>query len=373
MIIGIPKEVRPFEGRVGLGPSGVRVLVEDGQEVVVESGAGRLAGFSDDDYHAVGARIGFQPAEVWQRSEIVAKVGPVTRGEVVNVREGQFIAAFHFVQSASRPVLEGFSKRAVSLLGYEQLEDEDGERRVQNRMSEIAGRLAMVIASRHLLNSAGGAGILVSGVPGAAPAEVLILGGGVMGENVCRAALGLGARVTVIDPDLQRLSVLDRTFFGGGRPVLLSMTPRNLERSLSYANVVVACVRTPDGACPRLITRNHLRLMRPGAILIDASIDRGGVAETSRPTTLGDPTYVVDGIVHYAVVNMPADVARTATHALTHSVLPLLRALASRGITETVRTHPTIASGMQMWKGTLVVPAFHGSESLPVRPLSEVL
>ena len=372
MLIGVPKEVRPFEGRVGLTPAGAQALVGDGHEVFVETGAGVLAGFLDDDYRAFGARICFQSTEIWQRSELVAKVGPVVADEVRRVRKGVLIAGFHFTQSAPRPVIEALIEGKACLLGYEQLADEDGERRVQNRMSEIAGRLAAVVAAQLLQNSHGGSGVLMGGVPGVAPAEVLVLGGGVMGENAARMALGLGARVTIIDPDVQRLSYLERTIFGHGRPVLLAMTPRNLERSIGYANVIIAAVRAKDGPLPRLLTRAHLRRMRPGAILIDGCIDRGGVAESSRPTTLGDPTYTVDGIQHYCVANMPADVARTATHALTHAALPVLRALARDGLDEGMRSHPYAASGIQMWKGGLVVPAF-SAEDLPVRTVDEVL
>lgn len=372
MLIGVPKEVRPYEGRVGLTPAGAQALENDGHEVFVESGAGVLAGFLDDDYRAFGARICFQPSEVWQRAELVAKVGPVVPDEARRARRGQLIAGFHFTQSAQRPVIEALTQNGASLLGYEQLSDENGERRVQNRMSEIAGRLAAVVAAQLLQNSRGGSGVLMGGVPGVAPAEVLVLGGGVMGESAARTALGLGARVTIIDPDVQRLSYLERTIHGHGRPVLLAFTPRNLERSIGYANVIIAAVRAKDAPLPRLLTRAHLRRMRPGAILIDGCIDRGGIAETSRPTTLGEPTYTVDGIQHYCVANMPADVARTATHALTHAALPVLRALAEDGLEAGVARHPYAASGIQMWKGALTVPAF-AAEDMPVRTLSEVL
>lgn len=372
MQIGVPKEVRPFEGRVGLAPAGVQALASDGHDVLVETGAGVLSGFMDDDYRTAGARICFQSAEVWQRSELVARVGPVVLDEVQRIRAGQLVVGFHFTQSAPRPILDAFAQHKACLLGYEQLADEHGERRVQNRMSEIAGRLSVVVAAQLLQNSRGGIGILMGGVPGVGPAEVLILGGGVMGENACRAALGLGARVTVIDPDVQRLSYLERTIAGPGRPVLLAMTHRNLERSVGYANVIIAAVRAADGRLPRLLTRADLRRMRPGAILIDGCIDRGGIAETSRPTSLGEPTYTVDGVQHYCVANMPADVARTATHALTHAALPVLRAIARDGIDEGVRRHPYAASGIQMWKGDLVVPAM-SAEDLPVHSLAEVL
>lgn len=372
MQVGVPKEIRPFEGRVGLGPAGVQALASDGHDVLVETGAGVTSGFKDDDYRAAGARICFQSPEVWQRSELVVKVGPVMLDEVKRIRAGQLIAGFHFTQAAQRPILDAFAEHKACLLGYEQLTDDKGERRVQNRMSEIAGRLAVIIAAQLLQNSRGGTGVLMGGLPGVGPAEVVILGGGVMGENACRAALGLGARVTVLDPDVQRLSTLERTISGSGRPVLLAMTPRNLERSIAYANVIITAVRAADGPLPRLITRADLRRMRPGAILIDGCIDRGGVAETSRPTTLGDPTYMVEGVQHYCVANMPADVARTATHALTHAALPLLRAIARDGIDEGVRHHAYARSGIQMWKGELVVPAFT-AEDLPVKTLAEVL
>lgn len=354
MEIGIPKETRDLEMRVGVTPAGVLAMVQASHTVYVERGAGAGAGFSDEHYRRAGAHIVYSAAEAFGRADLVAKVGRPTAHEHQLFRHGQTICSFLHLSVSSPDLLEALIEREITAVAYDTMQDEDGLLPVVEPMSEIAGRLTPIIAGRLLMNNKGGRGILLSGIPGVPPAAIVILGGGVLGFNAARAFLGLGAQVTVLDRDIRKLQHLDDTF--RGRVTTMISNEYNLNRAITFADVFVGCVLIPGQRAPVLVSREMVRQMRPGSVIIDFSIDQGGCVETSRPTTLRDQTFVDEGVIHFCVPNYTAAVARTTSHALTNAVVPYLLTIGESGLLGALKQDPALVRGINLYQGNLAHP-----------------
>lgn len=351
MNFGVPKEVRPFELRVGLTPAGVYGLTQAGHTVFVERDAGAAASFDDNEYRAVGGQVVYSADEVWGRAEVIAKVLRVTEREYPLLNSAQTVLSFFHLAVASRDLPQALRQAQVTAIAYETIQTDDGHLPVLMPLSQVAGRHAPVIAGELLESSRGGRGILLSGLAGVPPAVVVILGAGSLGANALRAFVGMGAQVTILDTRYDRLDSLCEQF--NGRVTTLFSTPYNLQRVLKFADVVIGAVLVPGQRAPVLITREMLRTMRKRAVLIDYAIDQGGCAETSRPTTHDNPTYVVENVIHYCVPNVTARVARTASHALTNAALPYLLEIGARGTSEALELDAALRRGVQVLNGTV--------------------
>jgi alanine dehydrogenase len=328
VLIGIPKEIKNHEYRVALTPEGARDLTQAGHTVHVEAGAGAAAGFGDDAYRAAGATIVASAAEVWA-ADLVVKVKEPQANEVTLLREGQLL--FCYLHLAAAPDLaRELMARGVTAIAYETVSRPAGGLPLLQPMSDIAGRLAPQMGALGLHKSHGGSGKLITGMPGVPPAHVLVIGAGVVGMSATRTAAGLGARVTLIDRQADKLAYAEALF--GAQVETRFSSPGAIADSLAQADIVIGAAQIPGRHAPRLISRESLHRMPPGSVLVDVAIDQGGIAETSRPTTHSHPFFVVEGIVHYCVTNMPGAVARTSTEALTHATLPYIQALATQGL-----------------------------------------
>lgn len=351
MEFGIPKEVRDLEKRVGLTPAGVLALTQAGHNVYVERNAGEGAGFSDEDYRQAGAQIVYSAAEAYGRADVVAKVTRPAEADRRIFRPEQIVCSFLHLTVSSPALFETLANKHITAIAYEMIQEEDKTLPVQLPLSQVAGRMAPVIAGQLLMNSGGGRGMLLGGVPGVPPATVVILGGGTLGSNAARSFLGLGAQVTVIDRNRAKLQHLDDMF--GGRITTMFANEFNLKRAVAFANVLIGSVHISGHRSPVLVNRNMVRTMRPGSVIIDFSIDNGGCVETSRPTTLRDQTYVEEGIIHHCVPYMTALVARTASHTLTNAALPYLLAIGAHGLPEALTIQPALTHGVAMFHGAL--------------------
>ncbi|MEW6163441.1 MAG: alanine dehydrogenase [Pseudomonadota bacterium] len=348
MLIGVPKEIKNNEYRVGLVPASVRELTALGQRVLVQAGAGAAIGLADGQYRAAGAEIVADAAEVFARAELVVKVKEPQPGECALLRAGQMLFTYlHLAPDPEQARL--LLASGVTAIAYETVTDAHGALPLLAPMSEVAGRMAIQAGAHCLEKPQGGAGLLLGGVPGVPAAEVAILGGGVVGYNAALIATGMGARVTVVDRSLDRLAWLDAMF--GNRIRTLHATADAIESCVRAADLVVGAVLVPGAATPKLVRRELLAHMRPGAVLVDVSIDQGGCFETSRPTTHAAPTFVVDGIVHYCVANMPGAVPRTSTFALNDATLPFVIALATKGWRRAFADDPHLAAGLNIHAG----------------------
>jgi len=370
MHIGVPHERRD-ENRVGLTPMGASFLVGEGHTVYVERGAGEGAGFSDEDYQTVGAQVVYSAEEAWGRADLVLKVAAPHTGELGYLREGQIICGFLHRAVAPRRVVDALLERRITALAYELIQEDDGTLPILMTMSTIAGRMAPQIAGELLTNTAGGRGVLLGGAPGIPPAEVVIVGGGVVGYNAARAFLGLGAQVTILDIDPRRLRELEEKL--GGRAATMFSTPMNLRKVCKFADVLVTAILIPGARAPIIITRDMVRSMKPRSVIIDFSIDQGGCVETSRLTTHQNPTFVEENVIHYCVPNISSKVARTASHALTNAHLPYMLRVAHEGFAHTVATAPALARGVVTHQGHLINPAVAASFNLPVASLEQLL
>ena len=348
MIIGVPAEITAYEGRVALTPAGARVLTRAGHSVLVQQGAGDASGLTDDDYVRAGAELVPTPEEVWGRAAHLWKVQAPLQAEWPMMREEQTLVAY--LHLAANPKLgQALAQAKVTALALELVSDGQGALPLLTPMSEIAGRLAIGAGAMCLSHQHGGRGLLLGGATGVEPARVLILGGGVVGENAALAALGLGADVVVMDVALPRLRALDARL--GGRAKTLFASPGNLERALGEADLVIGAANVPGARTPRLIRRDALSLMKPGAGIVDVAVDQGGVAETTRPTTHAEPCYVVDDVVHFAVPNLPGAVPRTATFALQNATLPYALTLADRGVWAAMSQDPGLHQALAVSEG----------------------
>jgi alanine dehydrogenase len=356
MEFGIPKEVRDrqSEARVGLTPAGVRGLIRAGHTVYVERKAGMGAGFHDEEYIQQGAQIVYSAAEVYGRSDVVIKVARPTQKEHKLFRPGQIIFSFLHLQVASPDLYEALHEREITAIAYEMIRDEAGLFPILLPMSAVAGRLAPIIAGQLLMNINGGRGTLLSGIPGVTRGSVVVVGAGVLGKNAVRAFLGIGAQVIVMDSDLTKLECIDD--LTKGRVTTMLATQHNLDRISEFSDVLIGAIQKPGRRAERIISREMVRRMRPGSVILDFSIDDGGCTETSRPTTLRDPVYVAEEVIHYCVPNTPAAVARTTSYGLTNALQPYLEALSKYGLMSLIKQMPGFADGINLYQGNLVHP-----------------
>ena len=351
MLIGIPREIKNHEYRVAMTPDGIRALVAAGHAVRVQSNAGSAIGFADEAYREAGAEIADLPADIW-RAELVVKVKEPQAAETPLLQSGQIL--FCYLHLAAAPELaKTLITQSVTAIGYETVTDAAGGFPLLRPMSEIAGRMAPQMGALGLMRPYGGNGTLVTGVPGVWPARVAVIGGGTVGMNAVRVAVGLGAQVRLLDRGAEKLRHAEEMY--GARCETAFVTAAETMRAMSQSDIVVGAAMVAGRRAPRILTREHLRAMRPGSVLVDVSIDQGGIAETSRPTTHSEPFYVEEGIVHYCVTNMPGAVARTATLALTQATLPFVLALANKGI-EAAAEDPHLGKGLQIHGGKVVYP-----------------
>jgi alanine dehydrogenase len=353
MRIGVPREIKPDEYRVGLTPTAVREYVARGHEVLVEQGAGAQAGYPDETYRRAGAQLATRPEEVFAAAELIIKVKEPQPAEWAQLREGQIL--FTYLHLAPDPAqAEGLLQSGCAAIAYETVTDAAGGLPLLAPMSEVAGRIAVFSAGETLLKHNGGMGLLISGVPGVPPARVCVLGGGVVGMNAARMASGLGAEVVIVERSIPRMRELDNMFLGG---ILTRYSTLDaVEEEVLKADVVIGAVLTPGAAAPKLVRREHLKRMKPGSVLVDVSIDQGGCFETSRPTTHHEPTYVVDGVVHYCVANMPGAAPRTSSEALVHATLPFGLQLADQGL-GALAANRHLAKGLNVLNGQVTHPA----------------
>ena len=351
MNIGIPKETRPFEFRVGLSPAGVEILTQHGHQVYVQHEAGVGAGFSDQEYESAGARISYSADEVFARADFLLKVARPTKKELDWLRPGTAIGGLLHLASSRRDKVDVLLEKKITSVAYEQIELADGSLPVLRPFSEIGGSMCATIAARFLQCNRGGKGILLGGVPGVPPAEVVILGSGVVATYATKGFLGLGAHVTVIGKELASLQKIFEQF-----PSVATMisTKRNIEKATTFADVVVGAILVSGQRSPILITREMVRAMKPRSLIIDVSIDQGGCVETSRPTTHELTTYVEEGVIHYCVPNMPGVIARTATHAFVNAAIPYILEIANRGVDEAIASDPALEMGINTHNGQLV-------------------
>ena len=353
----IPKEVRDLETRVGLTTAGVLALIQAGHTVYVEHNAGIGAGFRDEDYRQAGAHIVYSAAEVYGRSDIVAKVTRPTADEHRHFRPTQTICAFFHLPVASSDLLQALAEQEITAISYEMIEEPDGIRPVLLPASEVAGRMAPIIAGQilrsDLQHAPGhrGLGILLSGIPGVPAAPVVVVGAGVLGTNAALAFMGVGAEVTVLDTDMRRLQKIFE--LSNGRITTMIANKFNLRRVTAFADVLIGAISTVGRRSPIVITRNMVQRMRPGSVIVDFSIDGGGCVETSRPTTLRDATYISEGVIHHCVPNITAAFARTTSYAITNAALPYLLAIGEYGLIGAMKEEPAIVPGINVFQGKL--------------------
>ncbi len=349
MLIGVPKEIKKLEHRVGLVPSSVKEFTSHGHEVLVETGAGAAINFTDADYEAAGAKIAATAKEIFEKADMIIKVKEPQPAECTMLRENQVL--FTYLHLAADPAqTKALMDSGCTAIAYETVTGPDGRGLpLLQPMSEIAGRLSVQVASYHLQKHKGGTGRLIGGVPGVKPAEVLIIGGGVSGFHAAQMATGLGANVTILEKNNDRMRFLD-DYFHGRANIIYSNTD-TIERAVAASDVVIGAVLIPGASAPMLLKKEMLPNMIPGSVFVDIAIDQGGCAETSKATTHDNPTYIVDNVVHYCVANMPGAVPLTSALALNHSVLPYALALADRGWRDAVDTVPGFKPGLNIYKG----------------------
>ena len=363
MIVGVPREIKTAEHRVALVPAGAESLRGDGHTLFVEQGAGTGSGFPDDAYRAVGATIVPTAADVWARCEMVLKVKEPVEPEWPCMRKGQVVFTyFHF--AASEPLTRAVIRSNIVAIAYETVQLSSGELPLLTPMSEVAGRMAVQEGAKYLEKVYGGSGVLLGGVPGVLPAEVLIIGGGPVGANAAKMAAGLGAHVTLLDLSLDRLRYLADILPPNVDPLFSNR--HNLVEQLRKADLVIGAVLLPGAKAPKLVRREDLKLMKPGSVIVDVAVDQGGCIETIKPTTHESPTYVVDGIIHYGVANMPGGVPRTSTLALTNATFAYAKRLAKHGWRQACREDAALFLGLNVVEGKVVYPGVAEAFGLPL-------
>jgi alanine dehydrogenase len=365
--IGCPKEIKVHEYRVGLVPAGVRELVAAGHQVMIETQAGAGIGIGDDAYRAAGATVVAEAGTVFAQADLVVKVKEPQLPECAQLRQGQVLFTYLHL-AADKEQAKALVKSGVTAVAYETVTAPDRSLPLLTPMSEVAGRMSIQVGATALQKANGGFGVLLGGVPGVAPARVVILGGGVAGANATQMAVGLGAQVTVVDRSLKRLRELDGQF--GSQIETAYSTTEAVERLVIQADLVIGAVLVTGAAAPKLVTRGMVGRMEKGAVLVDISIDQGGCFETSKPTTHADPTYVVDGVVHYCVTNMPGAVPRTSTFALTNATLPYVRSLADHGWRQALARDAGFAAGLNVHEGAITHEAVARDLGLKYQPLA---
>jgi len=353
MKIGVPKEIKTNENRIALVPAGAEALVGAGHSLLIEAGAGLGSGFSDESFVAAGAKIAPDAATVWRESDMIMKVKEPIEREWPNMRRGQLIFTyFHF--AADDKLTKAHLASGATCVAYETVELPTRELPLLTPMSEVAGRMAVQEGAKYLEKLYGGRGVLLGGVPGVAPAKVVVLGGGIVGINAAKMAAGMGAKVTILDVSLERLRYLSDVM--PANCVMIYSNRHNILEQIETADLVVGGVLIPGAKAPKLIRREDLKTMQPGSVIVDVAIDQGGCVETIHATTHENPTYVVDGIIHYGVANMPGGVPRTSTLALTNATLPYAKQLANKGWKQALRDNPALLKGLNMTDGHLTYP-----------------
>lgn len=370
MIVGVPREVKDHESRVGLVPHGVTALVEAGHEVVVQTRAGALSSLPDEDYVQAGARIVPTAADVWNAAGLIIKVKEPQPSEYGYFRDN--LTLFTYLHLAPLPELTAkLMEAGVASIAYETIQEEDGSLPLLTPMSEVAGRMSVQIGAQYLEAPNGGRGILLGGVPGVAPASVVILGGGVVGHSACKIAVGMGANVTVIDKNLNRLRQLDDIY--GGLITTLASNHWTVTESLKLADLVIGAVLIPGAAAPKLVRREMISQMKRGSVMVDVAIDQGGCFETSHATTHTDPVYFVDNVLHYCVSNMPAAVPHTSTYGLNNATLPFLMQLANKGPHKAIAENKALRLGVNTYKGKCTYPAVAEGQGIACTAVDELL
>ncbi len=370
MIIGLPKEIKDNESRVGLVPAGIHALVQDGNKALVETRAGEGSGISDHEYKAAGGEIVPFASDVYGRADMIVKVKEPVGQEYELLRENQIL--FTYLHLAPAPALtKMLLERGVCGIAYETIRLANGSLPLLTPMSEVAGRMSIQVGAYYLQKPNGGRGELLGGVPGVPPANVVIIGGGTVGTNAAKMAVGLGARVTIIDLDADRLRYLDDIFFG--QIETLMSNPFNIEDSVSKADLLVGAVLIFGAEAPKLVTRGMISNMKKGSVAVDVAVDQGGCFETTRPTTHSHPTFLVDDVVHYCVANMPGAVPRTSTFALTNVTLPYARTIARLGVKAAVERDPALKLGVNTYKGHITCDPVAKAVQLPSIPIDSII
>lgn len=350
MIIGVPREIKDHEARVGVTPAGARALTDAGHVVLVETHAGELSSFPDHEYQDAGAEIVGDAGHVWGKAEMVVKVKEPVAAEYAYFREG--LVLFTYLHLAPLPDLtDRLLAAKVTGIAYETVHDKAGTLPLLTPMSEVAGRMSIQVGATYLEKERGGRGILLGGVPGVPPANVCIIGGGIVGTNAAKIAMGMGARVTLVDMNLNRLRELDDLF--SGRLHTLASNSYNVAHATREADLVVGGVLIPGATAPKIVTKAMVSRMKKGAVIVDVAIDQGGCVETARPTSHSDPSFVIDGVVHYCVTNMPGAVPHTSTLALTNATFPYLMRLGNQGAEAALRADSGLAEGLNVYRGKL--------------------
>jgi len=370
MIIGVPKEIKNNENRVAITPAGVDALIQAGHEVIVEQGAGLGSGFTDEQYQQHGAKILPTAADVWNNANMILKVKEPLPSEYGYFREDLIL--FTYLHLAPEPELtKALMDKNVAAIAYETIQLDNGALPLLTPMSEVAGRMSVQIGAQFLEKPKGGKGVLLGGVPGVLPGEVVIIGGGVVGTNAAKIAMGMGANVTILDVNPDRLRQLDDLFKGQLRTVMSNSY--NIAEAVKKADLLVGAVLIPGRRAPRLVTEEMVKTMQPGSVIVDVAIDQGGSIETvDRVTTHSEPTYVKHGVVHYAVANMPGAVPRTSTIALTNVTIPYAVQIANKGLEEAVSSNRPLARGVNVYKGQVTYQAVAESLNLPYVSLDEL-
>lgn len=370
IVIGVPKEIKNNENRVALTPGGATMLMMAGHQVLVEAGAGAGSGFSDEDYAMEGAVMIADAAEVWARSDMIMKVKEPLPAEYGYFREGQLLFTYLHLAAAGN-LADNLLSKKVTGVAYETIQLPNGSLPLLTPMSEVAGRMSVQIGAHFLEKFYGGRGILLGGVPGVPSANVVILGGGIVGTNAAKMALGLGANVAIIERSAERMRALDDIF--GGQLNTLMSNPFNIARAVAKADLLIGAVLIPGARAPRLVTEAMVKTMKPGAVIVDVAVDQGGSIETiDRVTTHSSPTYETHGVLHYAVANMPGAVPRTSTLALTNVTLPYALELASKGLTEAITANYALQLGVNTYKGSVTHPAVAEALGMPYVKLSDL-
>jgi alanine dehydrogenase len=370
MIIGLPREIKDNEYRVGLVPAGVRALKQAGHTTIIETGAGEGSGIFDREYAAAGGTIVQSASEVWSGTEMVVKVKEPLPQEYKFLREGLILFTYLHLAPA-RELTRQLVDRGVTGVAYETITNNQGRLPLLEPMSEVAGRMSIQVGATYLEKVNGGRGVLLGGVPGVAPGRVTIIGGGVVGINAAKMAVGLGAGVTIVDRDMERLRYLDDIF--GGRVHTLASNHYTIAESVSQSDLVVGAVLVPGAAAPKLVTHEMLKAMPRGAVIVDVAVDQGGCIESTKPTTHSQPTYYVEHVLHYGVTNMPGAVPRTSTFALTNVTLPFALRLADEGLQEAARRDPNLKNGINTHKGKVTYRAIAEDQDLPYTPIDKLL
>jgi alanine dehydrogenase len=370
MIIGIPKEIKDNEYRVSLTPGGTETLTQAGHQVLVQADAGGGSGFPDGEYAEAGAEIVSGAAQTWNQAEMVMKVKEPLPQEFEFLRQGLLL--YTYLHLAAEPeVTKQLLERKVTGIAYETVQLPNGSLPLLTPMSEVAGRMAVQVAAHYLEKMNGGRGKLLGGVPGVRPADVVVVGGGTVGINAAMMALGMGAHVIIIDINADRLRYLDEVLHGN--LTTLSSNPRNVADAVRRADVVIGGVLVPGAKAPHLVTREMVKTMKPGSVVVDVAVDQGGCIETTRPTSHSDPVFAVDGVIHYCVTNMPGAVPRTSTYALSNATLPYALKLANLGFVEAVKSDSALAKGLNTYDGHVTCDGVAIAHGLECKPLDELI